>query len=66
MSVKGTIMEIQVKDIEVSDLNVRKTEILKDIDALAENISRYGLLQPVVVLQKGDKYDLSQRKIMEQ
>lgn len=58
MSVSGTFAEIPMKDVYVSDLNVRKTEIMKDIDSLAENINRYGLLQPVVVLPKENKYEI--------
>jgi ParB family chromosome partitioning protein len=58
LSAKGQVMEIPLDKVNVSELNVRKTEIFEGIDELAENISRYGLLQPVVVIKKGEEYDL--------
>lgn len=58
MSVSGAVAEILMKDVYVSDLNVRKTDLMKDIDILAENISRYGLLQPVIVILKNGKYEI--------
>ncbi|MFW6173040.1 MAG: ParB/RepB/Spo0J family partition protein [Elusimicrobiota bacterium] len=58
MSASGQVMEIPVDEIDVSELNVRKTEITEGIDALADNINRYGLLQPIVVLKKEDTYEL--------
>ena len=66
MSAIGKLMDIPVKDVKVSERNVRKTDINEGIDALAENINRYGLLQPVVVLQQGDKFDLiiGQRRLL--
>jgi ParB/RepB/Spo0J family partition protein len=44
--------------IVVSELNVRKTEKERDIEGLADNIQRQGLLQPIVVVKKGDVFDL--------
>ena len=58
MSVSGTVAELPMKDVYVGDLNVRKTELMKDIDLLAENINRYGLLQPVIVIPKKGKYEI--------
>jgi len=44
------IYEIPLRDIGVSNLNVRQTEPDKDLDELAASISKHGLLQPVVLL----------------
>ena len=58
MSASGLVVSIPLKDINISESNVRKTDIEKGLESLAENMRRYGLLQPIVVLQKGDKYQL--------
>lgn len=58
MSASGILVSIPMNEIEISDLNVRKTAIGKDIDSLAENIRRHGLLQPIVVLREEDSYQL--------
>ncbi len=44
------IHEIEVKNIDVSPLNVRVENTLTDIDELAASIKKHGLLQPVVLL----------------
>lgn len=44
------IYEIRVKDIDISDDNVRHSNPLKDIDELAASIKKIGLIQPVVLL----------------
>lgn len=58
MSATGVIANIPIDLIDVSSQNVRKTDITKEIDSLAENIKKIGLLQPIVVISKGEKYDL--------
>ena len=45
-----TIYEVDIKDIEVSSLNVRVENTLTDIGELAASIKKHGLLQPVVLL----------------
>ena len=49
---------IPLRDIVISDYNVRKTEIEEGIDELAQSIREIGLQQPVVVYRKDDKYEL--------
>ncbi len=44
------IYVIKIKDIDVSDKNVRHSNPLKDLDELAASIKKHGLLQPVVIL----------------
>jgi ParB/RepB/Spo0J family partition protein len=44
------IYSVPLKDIEVSDDNVRHTEPDKDLRELADNIRRHGQLQPVVLI----------------
>ena len=51
MPITSDAVEKKLKDIEVSDYNVRRTEP-DDIDELAESIKKYGLLQPVVLVGK--------------
>jgi ParB family chromosome partitioning protein len=45
----GTIHDIPLTEIQVSDDNVRHHEATKDLDELAASIKRHGLLQPVVL-----------------
>ena len=60
------IYKVPLKDIKVSEMNVRISDKKKSIDELAESIKKHGLLQPVVL--KGEynnpPYDLivSQRR----
>jgi ParB family chromosome partitioning protein len=44
------IFDIQTKDIEVSDENIRVHSALRDLDQLAASIQKLGLLQPIVLL----------------
>jgi len=46
------IYEIRLKDIRISEDNVRLTDPMKDLDELAASIKRHGLLQPVVLAGK--------------
>jgi ParB family chromosome partitioning protein len=48
----GEIHDIELKQIDVSDDNVRHHEPTKDLEELAASIERHGLLQPVVLLGK--------------
>src|SRR5688572_3321982 len=45
----GTIYEIPLSEIQISDDNVRQQDPTKDLDELAASIKRHGLLQPVVL-----------------
>lgn len=49
---------LPVDKIYLSALNVRTLDREKGIEDLAESIRTYGLLQPVVVFKKGDKFEL--------
>ncbi|TKJ38464.1 hypothetical protein CEE36_10690 [candidate division TA06 bacterium B3_TA06] len=49
---------IPIDDIEISDFNVRQTDLSKDINLLAESIDDIGLLQPILVYREGKKYKL--------
>lgn len=50
--------EIEIEDIDVSDFNVRQTELDEGIDDLAESIRDIGILQPIVVYRDGNRYKL--------
>jgi ParB family chromosome partitioning protein len=43
------IHDIPIRQIEVSDENVRQTDKDKDLDELADSIAKHGQLQPVVL-----------------
>ena len=58
MSEKGYAAKIALDKIVVSEFNVRRTERSVDIDELAESIRRNTLLQPVIVVPKGDMFHL--------
>lgn len=49
MDISKEIYEIDLKDIKISEHNVRLTGKKTGIDELAESIKKYGLLQPVVL-----------------
>lgn len=44
--------------IDISESNVRRTKREEGIDELARSIEEIGLQQPVVVFQKGDRFEL--------
>ena len=47
---------IPLADLDISELNVRRREITADLDELAANMEMFGLLQPIVVVPKGDRF----------
>ena len=48
------IHEIRLRDIKVSESNVRQTQLDRGLDELAASIEKLGLLQPVVLLGSPD------------
>lgn len=52
-------------DKDIGKWNVRTLDKEKKIEELIDSISKYGLLQPIVVFQEGDKYNLiiGQRRV---
>lgn len=57
---KEIIYEIPLKDINVSESNVRHTDLESGIDELMESIKKYGMLQSIVLKGEYGKppYDL--------
>lgn len=55
----GTYTDIPLDQLTVSDSNVRRRDIIADVDELAKNIEKQGLQQPIVV-QPADsgKYEI--------
>lgn len=52
------VQNIPISDIVTSPLNPRKTFAQEDIDELAQSIKSQGLLQPITVRPKGDKFEI--------
>jgi ParB family chromosome partitioning protein len=53
------LKEIEISKIYVSELNVRKMKISKgELESLVQSIKQRGILQPVIVVRRGDKYEL--------
>ena len=42
----------------ISDSNVRRRDIIADVDELARSIQEHGLQHPIVVQEKGDKFEI--------
>lgn len=49
---------LPLEKIDISLLNVRKANVEEGIDELASSIKEIGIQQPIVVFQKGDRYEL--------
>lgn len=49
---------LALDDLVISESNVRRRDIVADIDELAASIDRIGLLQPLVVRKKGQHYEI--------
>jgi len=67
MSIKKTLIEdIPVERIYVGKGAIRTRQIEADLDGLIKNIKRFGLLYPLIVSQKDDKYELivGQRRLL--
>jgi len=54
----GNMPTLPVNKINIGKWNVRTLDPEKGVDELAENILRYGLLQPIVVFLEKDKFNL--------
>lgn len=57
-NINKTILEIDVDEIEARDDQPRKSFDDESIDDLAKSIEKYGLLNPIVVRKKNDKYEI--------
>lgn len=53
-----TVYPIPVDKIEISHVQVRNYFDENEIDSLAESIKKCGILQPILVIRKEDKFDL--------
>ena len=59
--------ELPIKEIEVAEENVRQTERESGLEDLKASIQRFGLIHPVIVIQKGEhQYSLivGQRRLL--
>lgn len=55
---RGQIIEVEVELIGSNPLQPRERFTDSKLEELAESIREYGVIQPLVVTQKGDKYEL--------
>lgn len=54
-----TYIKVRLDQLTISDSNVRRRDIIADVDELAKNIEKQGLQQPIVVQPaNGDKYEI--------
>lgn len=52
------VREIALSLLQISPNNARQREITADLDELAASIREFGLLQPILVQQAGEKFDI--------
>lgn len=50
--------KIPIEKIQLSNLQARQSQVTKGLDIFAEQIRKIGLIQPVVVYQVGEKFEL--------
>jgi len=55
---KDRVLKVSIDDIEVNPLQPRRRFVDSKIDELASSIKEYGVIQPLIVSRKGDKYEL--------
>lgn len=63
---KMSFKEIPIDMIYIGKAVARLRKVEKNIDNLAENIRRFGLINPITVFPKGNKYELviGQRRLL--
>lgn len=49
---------VPLDQLIISGSNVRRSDIRADVDELAKNMAQHGLLQPIVVQEMGDKFEV--------
>ena len=54
--VDGEVKPIRLSDLDISPSNVRKQNVTADLDSLAASLKEFGLLQPIVVHERVDRY----------
>jgi len=56
---KPKFEEIDISKIDISEANVRKIKATKgELDTLVASIKEKGVLQPVILVKRGDRYEL--------
>jgi len=66
MNKREGLPKVKLNKIRLSEANVRKLNKKEKIDELAESIKKYDLLQPVVVYERGGRFELiiGQRRLL--
>ena len=54
----ASIKQIEMDKIQLNELQARKINVTKDLEIFSEQIRSVGLIQPIVVYQSGDNYEL--------
>ena len=54
--VDSQVQFLPIADLDLSEFNVRRTEITAELDELAKSLNRFGLQQPIVVAPKGNRF----------
>ncbi len=56
--IKEFTPNLPLSKIDVAEANVRKSQQMAGIEELKASIQRFGLIHPVIVIRKGDRYKL--------
>jgi ParB/RepB/Spo0J family partition protein len=64
--VRGFERELDMSLIDISEENVRKTNVASGLEDLKASIERLGLIQPIIVMKSGDRFKLivGQRRLL--
>ena len=54
--IDNQIKFLPLESLDISEVNVRKSEITADLDELAKSLDQFGLHQPIVVEPKGERF----------
>ncbi len=55
---QGQLLEIDLSKIEIDKNQPRKKFDQEALESLAQSIKKHGVLQPIVLIEKGDKYQI--------
>lgn len=56
--IDGTVIELEISKIEPNINQPRKSFNKESLQELSDSIKQHGIIQPIIVVQKGDKYSI--------